>query len=83
MSEGLVEERAVIVRLLETDGDWVLTIARIVLGTALFAHGAQKLLGWFGGHGFSATVRTFRDQLGIPAALAYLAIASEFFGVSA
>jgi len=65
--------------LIDTDGDWVLTIVRVVLGVVLFAHGAQKLLGWFGGQGFSVTVRTFRDQLGIPAPLACLAIAAEFF----
>ena len=65
--------------LIDMDGDWVLTIVRVVLGVVLFAHGAQKLLGWFGGQGFSVTVRTFRDQLGIPAPLACLAIAAEFF----
>jgi putative oxidoreductase len=70
----------VLATLLTTDGDWVLTIARVVLGIAFFAHGAQKLFGWFGGHGLSATVRAFRDQMGIPAPLTYLAIAAEFFG---
>jgi DoxX len=74
------KECPVVAKLLATDGDWVLTLARIILGMALFAHGAQKLLGWFGGHGLSATLRTFRDQLGIPTPLAYLAIAAEFFG---
>ena len=67
-------------RLLATNGDWVLTVARVVLGVAFFVHGSQKLLGWFGGHGLSATVRTFRDQMGIPAPLTYLAITAEFFG---
>jgi len=42
--------------MLETDGDWVLTIARIVLGAVFFAHGAQKALGWFGGAGPQSTV---------------------------
>ncbi len=28
-------------------------IIRITLGFILFPHGAQKLLGWFGGYGFS------------------------------
>ena len=37
--------------LIDTDGDWVLMIVRVVLGVVLFAHGAQKLLGWFGGPG--------------------------------
>jgi len=69
-----------LVRLLATDGDWVLTLARMVLGVIFFAHGAQKLLGWLGGHGLRATVSTFHDQLGIPVALAYIAVAAEFFG---
>jgi putative oxidoreductase len=64
----------------DTNGDWVLMIVRVVLGVVLFAHGAQKLLGWFGGPGLRATLSTFRDQLGIPAVLAWLAIAAEFFG---
>ena len=67
-------------RLLATNGDWVLTVVRVVLGVAFFVHGGQKLFGWFGGHGLSATVKTFRDQVGIPAPLTYLAIAAEFFG---
>ena len=66
--------------LIDTDGDWVLTTVRVVLGVVLFAHGAQKLLGWFGGPGFSATLRTFRDQLRMPVVLACLAIGAEFFG---
>ena len=69
-----------LVRLLATNGDWVLTVARIVLGVAFFVHGAQKLLGWFGGHGLAATIQTFREQLRIPVPLAYLAISAEFFG---
>ena len=66
--------------LIDTNGDWVFTIARVVLGIVLFAHGAQKLLGWFEGPGVRATLRTFRDQLGIPVVFAWLAIAAEFLG---
>lgn len=32
-----------------------LLIARLLLGGALFAHGAQKLFGWFGGYGIKGT----------------------------
>ncbi|MCZ7393088.1 MAG: DoxX family protein [Candidatus Methanoperedens sp.] len=46
----------------------------------LFAHGAQKLLGWFGGAGFDATLQFFQTQLGIPPALTIMAIFAEFFG---
>jgi putative oxidoreductase len=66
--------------ILGTNGDWVITIARIVLGVVFFAHGAQKALGWFGGPGLQSTVRTFREHLRIPAPLAVLAVAAEFLG---
>src|SRR5258708_7167116 len=66
--------------ILETDGDWVITIARIVLGVVFFAHGAQMALGWFGGAGLQGTVRVFRENLRIPAPLAMLAVAAEFLG---
>jgi putative oxidoreductase len=66
--------------MLGTDGDWVITIVRIVLGVVFFAHGAQKALGWFGGQGLQSTLRVFREQLGIPAPLAILAVAAEFLG---
>src|SRR5882757_1201303 len=66
--------------MLETDGDWVVTIVRIVLGVVFFAHGAQKALGWFGGAGLQSTVRVFREQLRIPAPLALLSVAAEFLG---
>jgi putative oxidoreductase len=63
-----------------TDGDWVTTIVRIVLGVIFFAHGAQMALGWFGGAGLQSTVRTFRENLRIPAPLALLSVAAEFLG---
>jgi putative oxidoreductase len=66
--------------LLGTDGDWVIAIVRIVLGVVMFAHGAQKTLGWFGGAGLQSTLRIFRDNLRIPAPLALLAVAAEFLG---
>ena len=66
--------------LLGTDGDWAMAIARIVLGVVFFAHGAQKMLGWFGGAGLQITVRMFREHLHIPAPLAVLAVAAEFLG---
>jgi putative oxidoreductase len=55
-------------------------IARIMLGVVMFPHGAQKMLGWFGGYGFSATMNSFTGTMHIPAALAFLAILAEFAG---
>ena len=66
--------------MLGTDGDWVITIVRIVLGVVFFAHGAQMALGWFGGAGLRNTVQVFREHLRIPTALALLAVAAEFLG---
>jgi putative oxidoreductase len=34
-----------------TNPDWIEALIRITLGVVFFAHGAQKLLGWFGGAG--------------------------------
>lgn len=53
---------------------------RLVLGSVMFAHGAQKALGWFGGPGLRPTLDFFGHTLGIPAPLAVLAIAAEFLG---
>src|SRR6266481_7132404 len=67
-------------KLYATDDNTATVILRLMLGIVFFAHGAQKLLGWFGGYGFSATMGLFTGMLHIPAALAFLAIAAEFFG---
>jgi putative oxidoreductase len=67
-------------RLLRTSNDPVLSVLRLVLGVVFFAHGAQKMLGWFGGFGFSGTMGFFTHQLHIPAAFGFLAICAEFFG---
>ncbi len=66
-------------RVMATDEDLALTVIRILLGFLFFAHGAQKMLGWYGGNGFTNTMRGFESQ-GIPAVFAFLAIAAEFFG---
>ncbi len=67
-------------KLFATDDNTATAILRVVLGVVFFAHGAQKLLGWFGGFGFSGTMGYFTAQMHVPAPLAVLAIAAEFFG---
>jgi putative oxidoreductase len=66
--------------LFQTEDDKVLTILRLVLAIVFLAHGSQKMLGWFGGYGFKATMGFFTQTMHIPAALAFLAISAEFFG---
>jgi putative oxidoreductase len=67
-------------RLLATEDSTATAILRLVLGVVFFAHGAQKMLGWFGGFGFAGTMGFFTGVAHIPAPLAFLAIAAEFFG---
>jgi putative oxidoreductase len=67
-------------KLVATDDNTATAILRLVLGVVFFAHGAQKMLGWFGGYGFSGTMGFFTTQMHIPAIFAFLAIAAEFFG---
>ncbi len=66
--------------LFKTNNSFVPTLARLTLGIVMFPHGAQKVLGWFGGHGFSGTMNFFTQQMHIPAVFAVLAIAAEFLG---
>jgi putative oxidoreductase len=66
--------------LLKTSDDYALTLARLVLGIVFFAHGSQKVLGWWGGYGFAATMQLFTQKLGIPAPLAFLAVMAELLG---
>jgi putative oxidoreductase len=66
---------------LQTDhGNSALLIQRMILGSVMFAHGAQKLLGWFGGYGFSGTMSFFTQQMSFPWLLALAIILAESFG---
>jgi len=67
-------------KLMSTSNDVTLTTLRLVMGVIYFAHGAQKMLGWFGGYGFSGTMGFFTHQVGLPAPVAFLVIVTEFFG---
>jgi putative oxidoreductase len=53
---------------------------RLFLALVLFPHGAQKLLGWFGGFGFQGTMQYFTDDVGLPWVVGFLVILIEFFG---
>jgi putative oxidoreductase len=67
-------------KLTTTENSTAITILRFVLGFLFFAHGAQKMLGWFGGYGFTGTMGFFTGTMHIPTLFAFLAIAAEFFG---
>ena len=60
--------------------NWPSLIARLALGLTIFPHGAQKLLGWFGGYGFEGTMGFFTTQMHLPYIMGLLVILIEFFG---
>src|SRR5213594_1321026 len=47
------------------------------LGIIFFAHGAQKVLGWYGGHGLKGTAAFF-NSMGMPLPIAYLVCLLDF-----
>ena len=55
-------------------------IQRGLLAVVLFPHGAQKLLGWYDGYGFSGTMGFFTESIGLSYIIAFLVIMLEFFG---
>ncbi len=74
---------ALLARFFRTDASSAAPLAlRLALGSVFIGHGAQKLFGWWGGHGFQATANHFESNLGLaPGALhAALAGGGQFFG---
>lgn len=68
-------------KIIATNADnWTALIARLAIAVTIFPHGAQKLLGWFGGYGFSGTMNFFTGAAGLPWIIGFLVILFEFFG---
>ena len=61
------------------NSDASLLILRLAVGGIMFVHGSQKLFGWFDGSGIAGFVG-WMASLHVPAAIAWLAIITEFFG---
>ena len=67
-------------RILATSDSFAPTLLRLTLAGVMFPHGAQKLLGWFGGNGYSATLQHFTQDMQIPLVLAHAVILTESVG---
>lgn len=52
--------------------------ARITIAAILFPHGAQKLLGWWGGFGYQTSMTYFTKTAGVPYIIGSLVILIEF-----
>jgi putative oxidoreductase len=66
--------------ILKTEENWSALVSRLLLGIVLFPHGAQKMLGWYGGYGFSGTMNFFTENMSLPWIIALAVILIEFFG---
>ncbi len=64
----------------KTKNDYGPLILRAIAGTVMLAHGAQKLLGLFGGFGFGGTMQFFTQTMHFPWIIGFLVIFIEFFG---
>jgi putative oxidoreductase len=64
--------------LVATDGRAPGAIARLALGLVMFPHGAQKMLGWFGGYGLAGTYGFLTAKAGLPGVVAGAVIFVEF-----
>jgi putative oxidoreductase len=71
---------AVLRKILVTEDRLAPAIMRLTLAVVMFPHGAQKMLGWFGGDGFSAAMTGFTEGQGLPWLVAFLVIIAEFLG---
>lgn len=63
-----------------TSKDYTGIVARLTLGLIMFPHGAQKMIGVFGGYGFSGTMNFFTGVMHLPWIISLLVILIEFFG---
>lgn len=64
--------------LFSTDPSLIQLVLRWTLAVVIFPHGAQKALGWFGGHGMKGTLAYFNQKF--PPPLGLLVITAEFLG---
>lgn len=57
-------------------------LVRVTAGLLLMPHGAQKLFGWFGGHGLDGTAGYFAQKLGLEPGMLFAVLVgmTEFFG---
>ena len=67
-------------KLIQTDDSYSALVIRLTLALVMFPHGAQKVLGWWGGNGFSGTMGFFTESAGLPWIVAFLVIMGEFLG---
>lgn len=80
ISKKLIMKNLLLV-LLDSSSGWGGFVARMTVGLIMLPHGCQKMLGWFGGRGYSRTIERFTvEEMNYPFIIAFLIIFFEFFG---
>jgi len=67
-------------KIFNTTNDWTGLVTRLSIGLILFPHGAQQMLGIFGGYGFTGTMGFLTSTLHLPPLIAFMVITIEFLG---
>ncbi len=67
-------------KIFSTNNDYAGLVTRLAIALIIFPHGAQKMLGWFNGFGFSGMMNYFTGTMHLPWVIAFLVIIIEFFG---
>lgn len=78
--EASAGQTGLLARLLASRPTLAPVALRTTLAVVMFPHGAQKVLGWFGGYGWSGTMGFFTEQMGMPSFAAAGVILLEFLG---
>jgi putative oxidoreductase len=68
------------IKIFSTNNDFTGLITRLTIGLILLPHGTQKMLGIFGGYGFSGTMNFFTNTLHLPWLIGFFVIIIEFVG---
>ena len=66
-----------------TNESYAPLLLRVAAGIVMLVHGSQKVLGTFGGYGFTGTMNFFTETMHLPWLIAFLVIVIEFFGAIA
>ena len=66
--------------LVRTDNNKASIFLRLALGIVMFPHGAQKVLGLFGGPGYEKTIEMFTTKMHFPVYAVILLMITEFLG---
>ena len=70
-------------KIFQSRDSWAPLLLRVLLGTVVLAHGSQKLFGWFGGYGFTGTMRFLTEAMNLPWLIAFIVIMLESVGAIA